>query len=246
MDLLLSVATSPNPNNDMRRDLTPGIRVVVVLGSTATGKTALAISLAEAFEGEVINADSRYLYRGMDIGTAKPSEQERSSIPHHLIDIRDPHEPYSLGTFLSDAYGVIEDVAKRGRLPIVAGGTPQYLRAMIEGWTVPEVEPDWALREALEQEAAPTLFERLQNIDPVTAARADPANKRRLIRAIEVYERTGRPMSEVAGQSPPPYRFFIVGLQQDRAILYSRIDRRVREMYAAGWLDEVQRLRERG
>ena len=245
MDISLSVATDLRPNNG-RRDLTSGLCVVVILGSTATGKTALSIALARDLGGEIVNADSRYLYRGMDIGTAKPTEHERDGIPHHLIDIREPTETYGLATFLTDAYAAIEEVGHRGKLPVVTGGTPQYLRALTEGWQVPEVEPDWKLRERLEQQPASELFEQLRQIDPETSLRVDPANKRRLIRAIEVYERTGQPLSAIAGQSPPSYQFFIVGLRQERDILYPRIDRRVRDMYAEGWLDEVRCLRERG
>ena len=131
------------------RALTSGLRVVVVLGPTATGKTELAIRFAHQFDGEVVSADSRYFYRGMGIGTAKPSVEERQGVPHHLVDILEPIEPYSLGRFLEDAYQAIEDVGRRGRLPIVAGGTPQYLRGTLEGWTVPEVPPDAELRERL-------------------------------------------------------------------------------------------------
>ena len=243
MDIPLSVATALRHNNAIG-DLTCGLRVVVVLGSTATGKTALSIALARHLGGEIVNADSRYLYRGMDIGTAKPTEHERDGIPHHLIDIREPTESYGLSTFLADAFAAIEEVGRRGKVPFVAGGTPQYLRALIEGWQVPEVEPDWELRQRLEQQPASELFARLRQIDPETASQADPANKRRLIRAIEVYERTGQPLSAIAGQSPPPYQFFIVGLRQERGILYPRIDQRVRDMYDEGWLDEVRRLRE--
>jgi tRNA dimethylallyltransferase len=231
---------------DNARQLTPGIDIVVVLGPTATGKTALAIRIALAFDGEVVNADSRYLYRGMDVGTAKPTAEERAGVPHYLIDIRDPHEPYSLATFLDDAYAAIEDIARRGRLPIVAGGTPQYLRALLEGWQVPHVAPDEQLRAELELEDTAALYARLQRIDPQSASRTGSANKRRIIRALEVYATTGRPMSEIAGKQAPPYRFRVIGLYQPRELLYPRIDARVAAMYAGGWLEEVRRLHERG
>ncbi|MGH9172793.1 MAG: tRNA (adenosine(37)-N6)-dimethylallyltransferase MiaA, partial [Vicinamibacterales bacterium] len=228
------------------RTLTAGLPVVVVLGPTATGKTDLAIRIARKFDGEVVSADSRYFYRGMDIGTAKPTVDERQSIPHHLIDILDPVEPYSLGRFLDDVYRAIEDVGQRRRLPVVAGGTPQYLRALLEGWTVPEVSPNSELRERLQADSTDELFARLRALDPHSAERIGPSNKRRMIRALEVHALTGQPMSAQAGKRPPPYRFHVIGLTQPRELLYERIDARVRRMYGEGWLDEVRRLAERG
>jgi tRNA dimethylallyltransferase len=229
-----------------RRGLTPGLPVVVVLGPTATGKTELAIRIARAFDGEVVSADSRYFYRGMDIGTAKPTVEEQAGIPHHLIDILDPDEPYSLGQFLDDVFLAIEDVASRRHLPVVAGGTPQYLRAMLEGWTVPEVPPDDDLRTRLDQEPIEWLFHRLHDVDPASAERIGPTNKRRMIRALEIYEKTGQTMTDLSGKTPPPYRFHIIGLTQPREVLYPRIDARVRRMYAEGWLDEVRALHASG
>ena len=229
-----------------RRPLTDGLPVVVVLGPTATGKTELAIRISTESDGEVVSADSRYFYRGMDIGTAKPTIEERAGIPHHLIDILDPSEPYSLGRFLDDVFIAIEDVGRRDRLPVVAGGTPQYLRALIEGWTVPAVPPDAALRAALESESTEDLFARLTVIDPESALRIGPSNKRRLIRALEIFDKTGKTMTELTGKHPPPYRLLIVGLTQPRDLLYPRIDARVRRMYAEGWLDEVRALHEAG
>ncbi len=228
------------------RSLTDGLSVVVVLGPTATGKTELAIRIAQEFCGEVVSADSRYFYRGMDIGTAKPTAEERAGVPHHLIDILEPDQPYSLGQFLDDVYRSIEEIGTRARLPVVAGGTPQYLRAMLEGWTVPEVPPDDELRLRLDLEATEVLFERLSSVDPESAERIGPSNKRRLIRALEVFEKTGRTMTEQSGKTEPPYRFHVIGLIQPRELLYARIDERVQHMYAAGWLDEVRALHERG
>lgn len=182
----------------------------------------------------------------MNVGTAKPDMHERAGIPHHLIDIREPSELYSLATFLDDAYQAIEEIGQRNRHPIVAGGTPQYLRALLEGWRVPHVPPDEALRGDLERLNAATLHERLRLVDEVSANRIGPHNKRRLIRALEIHHSTGQPMSEVAGQSRPPYRFRIIGLNQSRERLYARIDQRVADMYAAGWLDEVRHLVQQG
>ena len=217
-----------------------------MLGATATGKTSLAIRLAQAFDGEVISADSRYFYRGMDVGTAKPSIEERAGVPHHLIDIADPRDDYSLSRFLTDAYVAVEDVAARWHLPIVAGGTPQYLRAFIEGWHVPEVPPDAELRQRLELEPVEDLSKRLLHVDAVSAERIGPQNKRRMIRALEIHTLTGVPMSVLAGKDAPPYRFLVLGLRQDREQLYDRIDRRVRDMFAGGWLAEVRDLYARG
>lgn len=232
------------PNNERR--LTPGLPVVVILGATATGKTALAVRLAREIDGEVVNADSRYLYRGMDIGTAKPTPAEMQGVAHHLIDIVEPTEDYSVARFLDAAYAAVEDIALSRRVPVVAGGTPQYLRAFLEGWRTPAVPPDPELRRALDAEPTEALAHRLRAVDPSSAARIGPHNRRRMIRALEVFATTGRPMSELQGSEPPPYRFYLVGLRQPREVLYQRIDKRVRAMFAAGWLDEVRALEERG
>lgn len=220
--------------------------VVVILGPTATGKSALALWLAEGFDGEVVSSDSRYFYRGMDIGTAKPSDDELGRVPHHLVDILDPDEDYSLARFLDDAFQAIEEIGGRGRLPIVAGGTPLYLRALLQGWSVPRVEPDSEFRAEMEQVDVTDLYERVQEVDPVSAERIGAQNRRRLIRALEVHRGAGVPMSALEGKHPPPYRFVIVGLTQERDTLYERIDRRVHWMFSNGLLDEARMLVERG
>jgi tRNA dimethylallyltransferase len=227
---------------DNSRELTPGLPVVVILGATATGKTGLALRLADRLDIEIVNADSRYLYRGMDIGTAKPDAAEQRRLPHHLIDILEPDESYSLARFLDDAYAAVEDIGSRGNLPVVAGGTPQYLRAFIEGWTMPRVPPDEELRERLDGGDAAELFDRLSVVDPASAERIGPTNKRRMIRALEVYEKSGIPMSEQSGKQPPPYCMILVGLRLDRDALYERIDARARWMFGHGILQEAQRL----
>ena len=227
------------------RGLTAGMQVVVVLGATGTGKTRLAIEIAQALDGEVVNADSRYVYRGMDIGTAKPTPDERRGIPHHVLDIVEAADPFSVAAFLELAYVAIEDIGGRGRLPVVVGGTPQYLCALLEGWSAPAVLPDACYRRQLELLAADTLHEQLRAADPVSAARIDPRNTRRVIRALEIVRATGGPVSAVQGKTAPPYRFHILGLRQPRAALHARVDRRVREMFSAGWLAEVERLRAR-
>ncbi len=219
--------------------------MVVILGPTATGKSGLALQLAQYHDLEIVSADSRYLYRSMDIGTAKPSASELSSVPHHLVDVVGPEDDYSLATFLDDAFAAIEDIGSRGRLPVVAGGTPLYLRSLLQGWSVPRVPPDEALRARLETWPADELFQRVREVDPASADRIGPTNKRRLIRALEVFEIAGRPMSELEGKQPPPYRFLVLGLRQEREALYHRIDERVRWMFANGLLDEARMLIER-
>lgn len=224
-------------------------QLVVIAGPTAVGKTAAAIAVARRFGGEVVSADSRQVYRGMDIGTAKPSADELAAAPHHLIDVRDPDEDFSLATYVALAREAIAAIQARGRVPILAGGTPLYLNAVTEGWRVPSAPPDPALRAALEAEAArdglPALEARLAAVDPVAAARS-AGNLRRVVRALEVFLTTGEPMSAQEGKDPPPYRIAQYVLTLDRAALHARIDARVQRMIAAGLVDEVRGLLDRG
>jgi len=219
--------------------------LVVICGPTASGKTRLGIELARRFNGEVVNADSRYLYRGMNTGVGKPSLEERAGIPHHLIDIRDPDEEMTLATFQELAYAAIDDVHRRGKLPILVGGTPLYVNAVVEGWRIPRVPPDQAFRDRLEQEIAESglapVAARLRRVDPVSARRSEQ-NARRVIRALEIYEATGRPMSEVEGKGPPPYRALELGLSIARPALHAAIDRRVDQNVAGGLVEEVAGL----
>ncbi len=224
--------------------------LLVVVGPTAVGKTALALRLGQALGGEVVSADSRQVYRGMDIGTAKPTVEERARVAHHLIDLRQPDEPLSLAEYQALAYRAIDDVLARGRLPMLVGGTGQYVRAVVEGWGIPAVPPDEALRAALYAEAetrgAEALHARLQALDAAAAGRIDARNVRRVVRALEVCLVAGRPISELQRKSPPPYRVLQVGLTRPRAALYRRADARVEAMMAAGLADEVRRLVEAG
>lgn len=233
---------------DMRQQ--QHIPVLVVVGPTAVGKTALAIALAQALDGEIISADSRQVYRGMDIGTAKPSAAERAATPHHLIDVVNPNEEFSLALYQDLATAAIAEVATRDRLPLLVGGTGQYLAALLEGWQIPRVAPQPELRAALEHEAAqygaPALHTRLALVDPVAAASILPTNVRRVIRALEVHELTGQPISEQQQKQPPPYRTKTLWLTRPAAELYDRIDTRVDAMLAAGLLAEVRGLVERG
>lgn len=225
-------------------------RLLAIVGPTATGKSALALRLAERLRGEVINADSRQIYRGMDIGTAKPSNDDRERVPHRLIDIADPAEPFSLGRYLDLASEALSDCWSRDVLPIVAGGTGQYVWALLEGWQVPRVAPDRELRSELEARAArdgpQPLLDELRRVDPAYAARVDPQNVRRIIRAIEVYRRTGRPLSSCQTRLPPDFSWLVIGLSCPREELYRRIDARVNAMIGAGLVDEVRGLIEGG
>lgn len=216
--------------------------LLVILGQTAVGKTALSIKIARSVDGEIISADSRLFYRGMDIGTAKPTAEERRAVPHHLIDICTPDETVTLGAYQRLAYQTIDRVLANGRLPILAGGTGQYIRAVVEGWGIPEVPPHEPLRASLEALGGETLARWLQTLDPLAAQRIDPRNVRRVIRALEVTLRTGVPISTLQKKTPPPYEILQVGLTRPRDELYERIDARVDQMMADGLLDELRTL----
>jgi tRNA dimethylallyltransferase len=220
--------------------------LVVLLGPTAVGKTALSLILAEQFDGEIVSADSRQLYRGMDIGTAKPTPAEQARIPHHLIDLVDPDQVLTLAEFQQLAYGAIDAIHGCGKLPILAGGTALYVRAVVEGLRIPQVPPDPIVRADLEkllaEQGREALFQRLAELDPATAAAIDRNNPRRLLRALEIVMVTGRSKVVLEGADPPPYTLLQLGLQRPRASLYARIDWRVEEMVAAGLVAETQRL----
>ena len=219
--------------------------LVVVAGPTAVGKTALGVELALHFNGEVVSADSRYLYRGLDVGVAKPSVGERRGVPHHLIDVVPPDGVMSLATFQDLATAAIADIHQRGRLPLLVGGTPLYLNAVVEGWRIPRVPPNRALREALEAEAAAhglaLLVDRLRTVDPIAADRSG-RNLRRVVRALEVHAATGVPMTELEGHGPRPFRTLELGLAMPRDAIYRAVDRRVDDQIARGLVDEVRGL----
>jgi tRNA dimethylallyltransferase len=226
------------------------IPLVVILGPTAVGKTDLSILLAERLGGEIVSADSRLFYRGMDIGTAKPSIEARARMPHHLIDVADPDEVWSLAKFQDAANDAILDIHSRGRLPMLVGGTGQYLRAVIEGWDIPRTKPDKHLRKALndwaEQIGAHELHYRLTILDPQAAAKIDPRNVRRTVRALEVIFHTGKLFSEQRSVRQSPYDALVVGLTRDREELYQRVDTRIQDMLASGFVAEVSDLLSQG
>ena len=225
--------------------------LIAVVGPTAAGKSSLALELARRFEGEIVNGDSRLVYRHMDIGTAKPSQQELGLVPHHLVNIVDPDDTYSLALYLSQASQTLQDIQSRGKLPFLVGGTGQYIRALLEGFSAPQVSPNPSLRAGLQRQAveegSESLWRRLQEVDIDSAARIDHRNVRRVVRALEVYQETGVPFSQARSREKPPYNsLMIVGLALERKALYQRIDRRVEAMVDAGWPQEVARLLEMG
>ena len=224
--------------------------LTAIIGPTAVGKTALAIALARRVSGEIVSADSRQIYRGMDIGTAKPTPAELAAAPHHLIDIRDPDEEFSLAAYQDLATAAIADIVARGRMPLLVGGTGQYLAAVLEGWQIPRVPPQPELRAELEREAAElgagALHARLAAIDPAAAAQIAPSNLRRVIRALEVHAVSGEPISAQQTRVPPPYRIRTIWLSREREEIYRRADERANAMLAAGLVPEVAGLRARG
>jgi len=221
-------------------------RLVVIVGPTGVGKSQLAIRLAETFHGEIVNADSRQLYRHMDIGTAKPDARALARVPHHVINIIDPDEDFSLAHYQRLANQAVNDILKRNRLPLLAGGSGQYVWAVVEGWSIPAVPPDYTLRRELEERAASQgidqLYQELMMADPEAAGRIDRRNVRRVIRALEVYRQTNQPVSRMRDKQAPPFNTFIIGLTMERTELYRRIDRRVDRMIAQGLVTEVEKL----
>ncbi len=224
-------------------------RLVAIVGPTAVGKTDLAMNLAQAFNGEVVSADSRQVYRYVDIGTAKPSPEERALVPHHLVDIVDPDEDFSLAMYQEAAYRALEDIERRGKSAFLVGGSGLYVQAVTAGFRIPEVGPHPELRRMLEEKAASgggmALYAELQRFDPEAAGRIDPRNVRRVVRALEVCHATGLPFSKLRRREPR-FRSLMVGLTTSREELYSRIDDRVDTMIERGLVQEVQALIERG
>ena len=224
--------------------------VIAILGPTAVGKTCISIPLAERFEGEIISVDSRLIYRGMDIGTAKPTLQERERIAHHLIDVTDPDDTWNLAKYSEAALKAIHDIHSRAKVAFLVGGTGQYLRAILEGWTPPPSAESPRLREELEAIAAnqgyEALYRRLQEVDQASAERIDPRNVRRVVRAIEIFEMTGVPASLQREKVPPSFEILRIGLTLPRQELYQRIDQRIDLMIEAGWIEEVQGLIDSG
>ena len=227
--------------------------VVVIVGPTASGKTRLSIELAKRFDGEIVSADSMQIYRTMDIGTAKPSVKERCGIPHHMMDIVDPSEEYTLKEYLTDANACVQDILARGKLPILVGGTGLYVTSFMNNLTLSEESCDDAYRDSLERDydslGGDAMLERLRSVDPELAARLYPKDRKRILRGLEVFHNTGITQSEQnrrALEQESPYEFLCFGLTcDDRAFLYDRIDSRVRLMIDEGLESEVRALASR-
>lgn len=225
-------------------------KLIVVCGPTATGKTRLGVALAKRLDGEVVSADSMQLYRGMPIGTAQPTVAERAGVPHHMMGIADPSEPYSVARYVEEAALCVDDILRRGKRPILVGGTGQYIDALCSGRTFSASRPESGRRARLQAVAdageLPQLWAELQRVDPDAAAALHPNDAKRIVRALEVWYETGKPISRHNAETravPPRYdRATIVLNYADRAVLRARIDRRVDQMIAAGLIDEVRAL----
>lgn len=231
----------------MNENMSVKAKLVIVIGPTAVGKSAKAMELAAQLDGEIISADSRHVYRMMNIGTNKPTADEQARVRHHLLDLRDPHEPFSLSEYLDLARAAIDDVSARGKTPMLVGGTGQYVRAVIEGWQVPEVPPNDAIRRRwtayAEAHGAEALNRELIKLDPAAATTIDPRNVRRVIRALEVIEVTGQKWSDLQRKSPMDSGLLqIVNVALPREVLYERADARILQMVRDGWLDETRQL----
>lgn len=236
-ELPMSIRTPLTTHND----LPP---IVVLVGPTAVGKTVLSIDIAEQFDAEIVNVDSRLFYRGMDIGTAKPTVAERRNVPHHLIDFLDPNDPISLAVVQDMAFAAMDEILQRGKLPLLVGGTPQYVNAIVENWRIPRVEPNPELRDRLERqemESPGSLLTSLQEVDPEGAAK-HAGNTRRIIRALEVYEATGQPITALQGKGAPRYDALELELWRPREDLYARIDQRASDQIENGLIEEVKSL----
>lgn len=215
-------------------------KVIAVVGPTASGKTSYAIELAQKLGGEIVSADSRLVYKGFDIGTAKPTLEERSGIPHYMIDIVEPEVDYSVGLYADEAKKVIRNILSRGKVPIVVGGTGLYLNVLLMNYDLPGVEPDYELREKLR--GADNLYEILSDLDIEAAKTIDKNDRKKLIRAIEVIKSTGLPLSQVRGKKSEEFEVEWFGLNFPRDVLYSRINERVDLMVKNGLVEETEHL----
>ena len=228
-------------------------QILALVGPTAVGKTKLSLRLAQDLKGEIISADSMQIYKGMDIGTAKASREERDLVPHHLIDIVDPDEEFSVADFQEEVDELIPKIDQQGKLPMLVGGTGLYVKSVIEGFIFPDMEKDWDLRNRLEEEAEEKgteyVHDKLKEIDPKLADKLHPNDLRRVIRGIEVYRQTGKTSThfkEKAKERPPRYDAVKIGLFREREKLYERINKRVDQMIDQGLIEEVRSLYQQG
>ncbi len=224
--------------------------LVAIVGPTAIGKSKLALQLASDFGAEIVSADSRQVYRYMDIGTNKPTLDDQKSIPHHLIDVVNPDDDFNLANYLNMARRVIQDIQQRGKLPLLVGGSGLYVWSIIEGWKIPNVPPNRDLRRKLEikarEQGSQALYQQLREIDPVTTEKIDPRNIRRIIRALEIYQLSGQLPSLVRQKQAPRFPIFVIGLTAERSELYHKIDQRVNKMINRGLVEEVKELMHKG
>lgn len=224
--------------------------MIALVGPTAVGKSEVALHLAQYFPLEIISADSRQVYRYMDIGTNKPGLAERASIPHHIIDVADPDQDFSLAMYHRLAFEALKEVQQKGKLPLLVGGSGLYVWSVIEGWKIPRIQPDQRLRRQLEaraqQDDRQSLYQELGSIDPTGAAKIDPRNIRRVVRALEIYYATGQPPSQLRHKEEPSFSVLVIGLTQERSELYRRIDSRVNNMVQKGLVEEVEELFKKG
>lgn len=221
-------------------------RLVIILGPTASGKSALGISLAQRFDGEIVSADSRQVYRGLNLGTAKVTPQEQALAPHHLLDVADVNDTYTVAQFREQAIVAINAILARGKQPFLVGGSPHYIQAVVDNLAIPAIAPQPALRAELEQRPLHDLLAELEQLDPQSYIVIDRDNPRRVIRAIEVCLVSGKPFSEQRTQHDPLYDCLLLGSNWPRAVLYQRIDQRVDERMAQGMIEEVRDLLARG
>jgi tRNA dimethylallyltransferase len=225
-------------------------QLIAIVGPTGIGKSRLALHLAGLFNGEIVSADSRQVYRYMDIGTAKSSPQEMAAIPHHLINVVNPDEEFSLAQYQELAYQAIENIFQRHRLPFLVGGSGLYVKAVLEGWQIPRVSPDRDFRYNMEKRTNEKnidgLYQELVRVDPDAASKIDRRNVRRVIRALEVHTKARKPFSELGQKQPPSFDSLIIGLTADRPFLYRMVDRRVDEMMEHGFTREVESLMNKG
>ena len=221
------------------------IKVIAVVGATASGKTKYSIELAKKINGEIVSADSRLVYKGFDIGTAKPTKDETDGVPHHMIDIVEPEVDYSAGLYKTRATEVICDIASRGKMPIVAGGTGLYIDILLKNFDLPEIEPDVSLRNELSAYSSAELYSILLSKDPEGALTIEPNDKKKIIRAIEIINSTGKSLSLSRGVSESPFEVEWIGCNYPRDVLYERINKRVDKMLEDGLIDEVRALLEK-
>jgi tRNA dimethylallyltransferase len=219
-------------------------KLIVILGPTASGKTEVAIKLAKKFNGEIVNADSRQVYKGMDIGTAKPTKKEMKGIPHYLLDVASPRRKFTVAQYRKLALKVIEKIQKKGKIPCLVGGTWFYIRAIVDGLIIPEVPPDWKLRKKLEKKSPKELYKILKKLDPKRAKTIEKENKRRLIRAIEICKKIGKvpPLKF----NPLPYPVLMIGIKKSKKELEKRIKKRFFEWLKRGLILEVLKLKKMG